>query len=299
LATRASPSTAIVDLMKRMKGMTARPLSSFSKEWRSLPQQMIDSPRAKAAEGKQQGMIKLPEADFRFKVNGIEIEGAEVNGADVQYPWEASPRLFHDHIVHIPSFWIDKYPVTNAQFKSFLDTTQYKPRDSYNFLRDWKDGKIPSGWENKPVTWVSREDAQAYAKWAGKRLPREWEWQYAAQGTDGRLYPWGENWEQQRVPVVDHGRTMRGPDDVGSHPQGASPFGVEDLVGNVWQWTDEFVDDHSRSAIVRGGSYYQPQYSMWYFPQAYKLSHHGRYLLMSPSMDRSGAIGFRCAVDAT
>jgi iron(II)-dependent oxidoreductase len=279
--------------------LTSRPLSSFSNEWHTLPQQMIESPRVKAVEGKQQGMIKLPDADFHFNVQGIEIEGAEHTGNDMQYPWENTPRVFHDHIVHIPSFWIDKYPITNAQFKTFLDATQYKPRDSHNFLRDWKGGKIPSGWENKPVTWVSREDAAAYAKWAGKRLPREWEWQYAAQGNDGRLYPWGNSWEPQRVPVIDHGRTMRGPDDVGTHPQGASSFGVEDLVGTVWQWTDEFVDDHSRSAIVRGGSYYQPQYSMWYFPQAYKLTQHGRYLLMSPSMDRSGGIGFRCVVDAS
>ncbi len=299
LATRGAPAPALLDLMKRMKAMSARPLASFSKEWRPLSQQLIDIPRVKPVEGRQQGMIKVPESDFRFKVQGIEIEGAEVNGADMQYPWEDSPRLFHDHLVHVASFWIDKYPVTNAQFKAFLDATKYKPRDSYNFLRDWKNETIPKGWENKPVTWVSREDAQAYAKWAGKRLPREWEWQYAAQGTDGRQYPWGDSWEIQRMPAVDRGRTMRGPDEVGTHPQGASPFGVEDLVGNVWQWTDEFLDDHSRSAIVRGGSYYQPQYSMWYYPQAYKLSQHGRYLLMSPSMDRSGGIGFRCVVDAT
>lgn len=83
-----------------------------------------------------------------------------------------------------------------------------------------------------------------------------------------------------------------------AHPQGASSAGVMDLVGNVWQWTDEFEDAHTRSAIVRGGSYYQPQGSMWYFPQAYRLDEHGKYLLMAPSLDRSGTIGFRCAADA-
>ena len=91
---------------------------------------------------------------------------------------------------------------------------------------------------------------------------------------------------------------MRGPDEVNAHPAGASPFAVVDMVGNVWQWTDEFEDDHTRGGILRGGSYYQPQGSIWYFPQAYKLSEHGKLLMMAPSMDRAGGVGFRCVQDA-
>ena len=82
-------------------------------------------------------------------------------------------------------------PVTNAEYKKFMEASGYRPRDDHNFLRDWKSGTFPAGWDKKPVTWVSLEDARAYAAWAGKRLPHEWEWQYAAQGTDGRTYPWG------------------------------------------------------------------------------------------------------------
>jgi formylglycine-generating enzyme required for sulfatase activity len=163
---------------------------------------------------------------------------------------------------------------------------------------DWKNGTYPEGWANKPVTWVSMEDARAYARWAGKRLPHEWEWQYAAQGLDHRMYPWGEKWDPAAVPVPDLGRTIRGPDDVNAHPAGDSPLGSADLVGNVWQWTDEFVDEHTRAAIVRGGSYYQPQGSFWYFPQAYPNDEHGKLLLMAPSMDRSATVGFRCVKDA-
>jgi formylglycine-generating enzyme required for sulfatase activity len=70
-----------------------------------------------------------------------------------------------------------------------------------------------------------------------------------------------------------------------------------DLVGNVWQWTDEYTDRHTRAAVLRGGSHYQPQGSSWYFPKAYRLDQHGKYLLRAPSRDRSGAIGFRCAAD--
>jgi formylglycine-generating enzyme required for sulfatase activity len=298
LATSTAPDQKIVSLMATMKSLTATPLSTYSHEWKVLPQQIVPIQSTKPTTTTPAGMINIPEADFLFRVSGIEIEGFNDVGVDVQYAWEDSPRRFHEHSIHMNSFYIDKFPVTNADFKKFLDATHYHPKDDLNFLRDWKDGIYPSGWENKPVTWVSQEDARAYAAWAGKRLPHEWEWQYAAQGADSLLYPWGNEWDPAAVPVPDRSRNMRGPDAVDAHPKGASPFGVMDLVGNVWQWTEEFIDEHTRAAIVRGGSYYQPQGSIWYFPQAYKLNEHGKLLLMSPSMDRSGALGFRCVADA-
>jgi formylglycine-generating enzyme required for sulfatase activity len=243
-------------------------------------------------------MIMIAAADFLFKVEGIEIEGFNDVGVDVQYLWEDEARRFHEHRISIKPFYIDKYPVMNEEFKRFLDASHYHPKDDLNFLKDWKNGTYPAGWAKRPVTWVSLEDARAYAEWAGKRLPREWEWQYAAQGADGRIYPWGNSWDASVVPVPDKGRSMRGPDEVDAHPAGASPFGVMDMVGNVWQWTDEFVDDHTRAGILRGGSYYRPQGSVWYFPQAYRNDQHGKLLLMAPSYDRSGGVGFRCVKDA-
>jgi len=298
LASPAGPDPSIQKLMSTMREMSSTPLSTFSHEWKVLPQQIVAIASTKPPSGSPADMVKIPEADFDFRVSGIEIEGFNDVGVDVQYPWEDSPRRFHDHPLHVKSFWIDKYPVTNIQFKKFLDATHYHPQDDLNFLRDWKNGTYPASWDNKPVTWVSLEDARTYAAWAGKRLPHEWEWQYAAQGTDGRVYPWGDTWKADAVPAPDKGRTMHGPDAVDAHPQGASPFGVMDLVGNVWQWTEEFQDDHTRGGILRGGSYYQPQGSIWYFPQAYKLDEHGKLLMMAPSMDRSGGLGFRCAQDA-
>jgi gamma-glutamyl hercynylcysteine S-oxide synthase len=251
------------------------------------------TPRAAGGED----MVRIPEGDFMFRVKAVQIEAVGVIGSDVQYPWEPTPRSQHAQVMHLKAFWMDKYPVTNAQFKAFVDASGYAPADRTNYLRHWQGGTYPQGWGNKPVTWVSREDAEAYARWAGKRLPNEWEWQYAAQGTDGRLYPWGDQWAADAVPQSDTGRTMRGPDDVAAHPKGASPFGIMDLVGNVWQWTNEFVDDHTRAAVLRGGSSYKPQGSTWYFPQAYRLDQHQRLLLMAPGMDRSGGIGFRCVAD--
>jgi len=298
LATNSAPGEKVAALISKMEELTATPLANYSHEWKVVPQQIIAIQATKTASSAPAGMVKVPDADFLFKVSGIEIEGFNDIGVDVQYPWEDAPRRFHEHPMHVTSFYIDKYPVTNAEFKKFLDSTHYHPKDDLNFLRDWKDGSYPAGWGNKPVTWVSQEDARAYASWAGKRMPHEWEWQYAAQGTDGRLYPWGNEWDGGAVPVPDKSRTLRGPDPVDAHPKGASPFGVMDLVGNVWQWTEEFVDEHTRAGILRGGSYYQPQGSIWYFPQAYKLNEHGKLLLMSPSMDRSGGLGFRCVVDS-
>ena len=284
-------------LVAEMKRLSARPLASYSSDWTFAPQKMAAIEKTSPAAGTPEGMVRIPAGDFSFKVDGIELEGFNEIGVDVHYPWEDSPRRHHSHQMHVESFWIDRYPVTNAEFKKFMDATHYHPKDDLNFLRDWQNGTYPAGADNKPVTWVSLEDARAYAAWTGKRLPHEWEWQYAAQGSDGRLYPWGNTWDAAVVPTPDKGRELRGPDAVNAHPKGASPFGVEDLVGNVWQWTDEFLDEHTRAAVLRGGSYYQPQGSVWYFPQAYSLDQHGKLLLMAPSKDRAGTLGFRCVKD--
>ena len=293
-----SPSPQLLDFMQQMKQLNSVRLYSFSDDWTVLPQKIAEIPGTKPLADAPSGMVKVTATAFDFVVQGVEIEGGNLAGVDFQYPWEDAPQRYHRHRMQVPAFYIDKYPVTNAEFKRFLDATRYHPRDDHNFLKDWKNGTYPAGWENRPVTWVSLDDARAYAAWAGKRLPHEWEWQLAAQGTDGRNYPWGNKWEASMVPPTNRTREASGPADVNAHAQAASPFGVEDLVGNVWQWTDEYVDEHTRAAVLRGGSYYQPAGSVWYFPQAYKLNQHGKYLLMAPGRDRAATIGFRCVVDA-
>lgn len=298
LAIQGAADSHLLEFLARMKAMTAQPLSSYSDRWKPLLQTMVQIPKTAPVTAAPAGMVKVPGGWFDFKVRGTEIEGSNSIGVDVQYAWEDSPRRYHQDWMKVHPFFMDKYPVTNEEYKKFLDATGYHPTDDYDFLKDWKHGIYPTGWGNKPVTWVSLGDARAYAHWAGKRLPNEWEWQYAAQGTDGRIYPWGNTWNPDAVPPVDKGRTLTGPADVQGNPAGASPFGIMDMVGNVWQWTNVFEDAHTRAAILRGGSYYQPQGSIWYFPQAYRNDEHSKYLLMAPSYDRSGTIGFRCVRDA-
>ena len=223
LATKAlTPSEQ--QLLSAMHQMAERPLSSYSNEWHFLPQHIVPIPPTTPAASTPPGMVYIPGGEFDFRVSGIMVEGGNDIGVDVQYPWEGSPRRQHNHEMEVKPFYIDKYPVTNAEFKKFLDATHYHPADDLNFLKDWKNGTYPEGWGDKPVTWVSLQDARAYAEWAGKRLPHEWEWQYAAQGSDGRLYPWGNEWSAPAVPAPDKGRTLRGPDNVNAHPAGASPF---------------------------------------------------------------------------
>jgi formylglycine-generating enzyme required for sulfatase activity len=286
-------------LLEKMHAFAARPLHSFSAEWKPLPQRLTAIAPTPPSASSPPGMVLVPaRADFVFDVAGLQIEGANHAGVDVQYPWEHDPRPNHLHVMSIPAFWIDRTPVTNAEFKKFLDATGYRPADTHNFLRHWTDGNYPAGAANQPVVWVSLEDARAYARWAGKRLPHEWEWQRAAQGDDGRLYPWGNAADAPNThPVQSHARALPPLPDVGQFPAGASPFGVLDLSGTVFQWTDEYTDDRTRFAILRGGSCYRPNLSRWYFPNSPRNDRHAKYLLMAPSRDRSGMIGFRCVMD--
>ena len=121
-------------------------------------------------------------------------------GVDVQYPWETAPYIKHSHVMDLPPYFLDTTPVTNVQYFEYLAASKYEPKDRTNFLKDWsfdqanRSYKFPAGWEKKPVTHVSLEEARSFCEFQGKRLPHSFEWQRAAQGTDsGRLYPWGND----------------------------------------------------------------------------------------------------------
>ena len=119
----------------------------------------------------------------------VYIEGGEfIMGSDDHEPDETPQRK-----AYVDSFNIDKYPITNAEYKEFVDDAGHPAP------RNWKDG-IPEGKEDHPVTWVTWEDASAYAEWAGKRLPTEAEWERAARGADGSIWPWGEEFDWTLIP---------------------------------------------------------------------------------------------------
>lgn len=295
----ASKDQSLKPFLATMQRLAQKPLKDFSPNWTPLQQQMVPVKKTAPAKAAPEGMVLIPAIkDYVFESVGVMIEGDNLpNAVGIQRPWQKHPSRSQKHTMDLASFYIDKYPVTNKQFKKFMDATRYRPKDGHNFLKDWKKGVYPKGWDNKPVTWVSLEDARAYAAWAGRRLPHEWEWQYAAQGNDGRLYPWGNTKDSTKMPLPDTTRKMREPTAVDAFPAGASPFGVMDLTGNVWQWTDEYIDDHTRTAVLKGCGYYHAQTSKWYFPEAYELNKYGKYLLMAPGLDRAGTLGFRCVVD--
>ena len=286
-------------VLQAQRALAERPLASYSREWKPLPQRLVHqqpTPRVKAAPA---GMVTVPAtAAYDFRVTGLQIEGENRPGLDVQYPWEAVARREHVHRMVIERFHIDQHPVTNEDFARFVQATGYRPADGHHWLAHWSGGQPAAQDLKRPVVWVGLEDARAYCRWAGKRLPHEWEWQYAAQGNDGRRYPWGMDWQDDFVPPVHTARDLPVLAEVGRYPQAASPFGVQEMVGHLWQWTDEFEDERTRAAIVRGGSPYQPQGASWYFPNTRRLDQHGKLLLMAASKDRSGLIGFRCVADA-
>jgi len=146
--------------------------------------------------------------------------------------------------VELPEFWIDKAPVTNAEYARFLAETGHKPPGH------WKGKTPPKEIADHPVTYVSWDDAAAYAGWAGGRLPTEQEWEKAARGTDGRAYPWGE-WAKDHCNSKEAG--AGGTTPVGQYsPHGDSPYGCVDMAGNVWEWT---ASEHEQGRVLRGGAF--------------------------------------------
>jgi serine/threonine-protein kinase len=200
-------------------------------------QAAIDAERRKAAEEAARRKAAEQEEALRPRPGAIQRRGLD-NAEMVYIPagtftmgdthGEGLPNERPGHPVSLPAFWVDRTEVTNTQFVQFARAAGFRPRPA--LLRE------AQGKADHPVVHVTWEDAVAYCRWAGKRLPTEAEWEYAARGTDGRRYPWGDTWDPSRARFEgNNGGQTTAP--VGSYPAGASPFGVLDLAGNVWEWT--------------------------------------------------------------
>lgn len=238
--------------------------------------------RSSATQTPPDGMVLIPAEEFKMGTD--QTDGTDNNQAN-NTPLsnnDARPQ----HTAKTVAFFLDKNDVTNAQYKAFCDETGIAPPPQ------WKSGAFPEGQGDFPVTRVDWYEARAYASWAGKRLPTETEWEHAARGTDGRTYPWGNDWDDSKVAWSGS------PIAVGSKPTGASPYGALDMAGNVAQWTSSWFDAYPGSPtkqpdfglktlkVVRGGVGYGGNNQAQTF-----------YREVCKPDSRNMWVGFRCAKD--
>jgi formylglycine-generating enzyme required for sulfatase activity len=177
--------------------------------------------------------------------------------------------------IFLDSFYVDRLPVTNAEYQRFVLETGYRSPRFQNNPRFDK--------PNQPVVGVSLGDARQFARWAGKELPSEQQWEKAARGTDGRPYPWGNDPPGTSDASFGQDPSEGGPAVVGQSLRNVSPFGACDMAGSMWEWTSSRFEQDSDFQCVRGGSYNDPAEML---EVSYRLEAHPK--------DKSEAIGFRC-----
>jgi formylglycine-generating enzyme len=227
------------------------------------------------------GMVLVPAGEF--------VMGSEKGDED------ESPT----HRVYLDAYYIDRFEVTNGRFAKFVDAIQSEPPWGF------QDKDMPIIHADRPVRWVNWMDAMGYCLWAGKRLPTEAEWEKAARGTDGRLYPWGNDY-----PTAGHAvfGLKEGGDEtvslIGNREKGKSPYGAQDMAGNLYEWVmDWYADDyyasveHSQPANPRGpteGSA-KVQRGGSYINNPYRLRSSFRTKGDPTELDPN--VGFRCAQD--
>lgn len=290
------------------------PLAFYSNINKMVPQVMHE--KSTTTSTNTDKVIFIPGSrNWTFHVQGVQIEpvpkwtpNIHDYGVGVQFPWENRPKIHHSQKLDIPSFYMDADLITNGDYLTFLQQSQYQPSSLQRFLLHWPyrpTSTAPYHWryhpsqKNHPVVFVDIHDAQAYAHFYGKRLPHDYEWQYAASnGMENTIFPWGNTTDVSKtLPPKDHS-TSPTLLPIRNYPNGNTKSGLSDLMGLVWQMTDSFCDTHTCSILLRGGSLYEPISSPlfdpnWYFPNVHSNFQHAKFISFSSSYDRSSMIGFR------
>jgi serine/threonine protein kinase len=259
------PQDRFVDLLAFFSALH-KPTALSDKQYLTEKQQLIIENSPSPIEN-QKSKIENLQSDNPAGIEWVEIPAGEfLYGAKKEIRYIRMPYL------------IGKCPVTNAQYKRFLDANP-KYRAPLGWDREKRN--YPPGKESHPVVNVYWNDAQAFCKWAGCRLPTEEEWEKAARGTDGRTYPWGEDWQSgKNCSSSEAGIGDTTP--VDEFPAGASPYGVMDMSGNIWEWTASPYEEGSY--VLRGGTWYGSENGL---RSAYRI----RFI---PDL-RYNPIGFRCS----
>jgi formylglycine-generating enzyme required for sulfatase activity len=196
------------------------------------------------------------------------------------------------HEVDVPAFEMDQFEVTNADFAQFVEATGHQTdAEKAGLSRTWRDAA--EGKDNHPVVYVSWNDAVAYCEWVGKRLPTEAEWEKAARGTEGWIYPWGNDYDASKLNGKDSG--LRGTAAVGSFSAGASPYGAEDMGGNVWEWTADWYEAYPGSSFQ--SPYYGGKYRVLRGGAWFETAEFVRTTTRNATSDTAANddLGFRCA----
>lgn len=204
------------------------------------------------------------------------------------------PKCQPEHKADVDDFYMDKYEVTNIRYKAFVDDTN-RPSPEH-----WIGGSIPEGRESHPVVNVSWNDAANFCAWEGKRLPKEKEWEKAARSTDARIFPWGNEFDEEKANTPQYGLNDTMP--VGSFENGTSPYGIYDMAGNVWEWTADWFKPYpgnqhpdenygEKYRVLRGGSWYD----CTYYKCGISAPTYNRIFFAPQSMNNN--FGFRCAKD--
>lgn len=195
-----------------------------------------------AAPPKEQILTLAPGVEMIFVPVPV---GSFLMGSDPKVDKAAASEEQPQHRVQLDAFWIGKYPVTNLQYQAFARAAGYRAPEH------WNNGTLPAGQEQHPVVFVNWEDATAFSRWAaglpggqGVRLPSEAQWEKAARGMDGRIYPWGS--EAPDANRCNFNGNIGGTTPVGRYsPRGDSPYGCADMAGNVWEWVaDWYAGDY-------------------------------------------------------